>query len=184
KLYHIPLTQKLHISKNQLIIKGTQLSEGYLDVKDLLEIRGIKVTQTYLLNEIQDVYESQGIGIHDKHFEAIIKKMSDKVMIEDEGDTNLLMGEAVSKDAFIEENKRVVAKGGRPATGKTKILGITNSAIYTDSWLSAASFQNTTNVLTRSAIKGQIDYLYGLKENVIIGRLIPVKQELIEKYYQ
>lgn len=183
RFYQIPMTQKLHIKNGQLITKGTQLSEGYLDIKEVLEIRGIRSTQMYLLHEIQNVYESQGIGIHDKHFEVIIRKMSDKIIIDDEGDTNFLMGEAVNKDVFIEENKKIVAKGGKPASGKTKILGITNAAIFTDSWLSAASFQNTTNVLTRSAIKGQVDYLYGLKENVIIGRLIPVTEELIKKYY-
>jgi len=181
--YQIPMTQRLHIKNGSLITKGTQLSEGYLDIKEVLEVRGIRSTQMYLLHEIQNVYESQGIGIHDKHFEVIIRKMSDKIMIEDEGDTNFLMGEAVNKDVFLEENKKIVAKGGKPASGKTKILGITNASIFTDSWLSAASFQNTTSVLTRSAIKGQIDYLYGLKENVIIGRLIPVTAELIEKYY-
>jgi DNA-directed RNA polymerase subunit beta' len=183
KTYQIPTTQRLHVKNGQLTIKGTQLSEGYLDIKEVLEIKGIRATQMYLLNEIQNVYESQGIGIHDKHFEVIIRKMSDKIVIEDEGDTNFLTSEAVSKDVFIEENKKTVAKGGKPATGKTQIMGITKSSIYTDSWLSAASFQNTTNVLTRASIKGQVDHLYGLKENVIIGRLIPVKQELIEKYY-
>ena len=183
RYYQFPMTQKLHVRNGQLVTKGVQLSEGYLDIKEVLEIRGIRSTQMYLLHEIQSVYESQGIGIHDKHFEVIIRKMSDKIIIDDEGDTNFLMGEAVNKDVFIEENKKIVAKGGKPASGKTKILGITNAAIFTDSWLSAASFQNTTSVLTRSAIKGQIDYLYGLKENVIIGRLIPVTGELIEKYY-
>ncbi len=184
KFYQIPMTQRLHIKNGQLVTKGTQLSEGYLDIKEVLEIRGIRSTQMYLLHEIQNVYESQGIGIHDKHFEVIIRKMSDKIIIDDEGDTNFLMGEAVNKDVFIEENKKIVAKGGKPASGKTKILGITNASIFTDSWLSAASFQNTTNVLTRSAIKGQMDYLYGLKENVIIGRLIPVTEKLINKYYK
>lgn len=183
KYYQIPMTQRLHVRNNQLITKGTQLSEGYLDIKEVLEIRGIRSTQMYLLHEIQNVYESQGIGIHDKHFEVIIRKMSDKIIIEDEGDTHFLMGEAINKDVFIEENKKIVAKGGKPASGKTKILGITNASIFTDSWLSAASFQNTTSVLTRASIKGQVDYLYGLKENVIIGRLIPVTEELIKKYY-
>jgi len=184
RYYQIPMTQKLHVRHGQLITKGTQLSEGYLDIKEVLEIRGIRSTQMYLLHEIQNVYESQGIGIHDKHFEVIIRKMSDKIIIDDEGDTGFLMGEAVNKDVFVEENKKIVAKGGKPASGKAKILGITNASIFTDSWLSAASFQNTTNVLTRSAIKGQVDYLYGLKENVIIGRLIPVTEKLIEKYYK
>lgn len=183
KNYTIPMTQKLHVKNNQLVAKGTQLSSGYLDVKEVLEVRGLKDTQMYILNEVQNVYESQGIIIHDKHFETIIRKMSDKIIIEDEGDTSFLIGETVSRDVLIEENKKVVAKGGKPASGKTVIMGITNAAIYTDSWLSAASFQNTTSVLTRASIRGQVDRLYGLKENVIIGRLIPVNKELIEKYY-
>jgi len=109
--------------------------------------------------------------------------MSDKVIIEDEGDTALIKDEVVSKIRFEEENKKILVKGGKPATGKVSILGITRAAIHTDSWLSAASFEQTTNVLSNAAIKGQVDSLLGLKENVIIGRLIPVTAELIEKYY-
>ena len=159
------------------------MSEGYLDIDDILSIKGLRSAQIYLLDEIQDVYESQGIPIHDKHFEVIIRKMSDKVIVEDEGDTSLIKDEVVSKIRFGEENKRVLSKGERPATGKVSILGITRAAIHTDSWLSAASFEQTTGVLSAAAIKGQTDYLLGLKENVIIGRLIPVTEELIEKYY-
>src|SRR4030043_482021 len=113
----------------------------------------------YLLNEVQRVYESQGIIIHDKHFETIIRKMSDKVIIEDEGDTSFIKGEVVSKIRFEEENKKLLAQGGKPAVGKISILGITRAAIYTESWLSSASFEQTTNVLTNAAIKGQVDYL-------------------------
>jgi DNA-directed RNA polymerase subunit beta' len=179
----IPTSQKLRIKDGDLITKGTPLAEGYLDVNDILAIQGLRQAQLYLLNEIQKVYESQGIAIHDKHFEVIIRKMSDKVIIEDEGDTSFVKDEIVSKIRFEEENRKVLAKGQRPAVGKVSILGITRAAIYTDSWLSAASFEQTTNVLSNAAIKGQIDYLLGLKENVIIGRLIPVTKELIEKYY-
>ncbi len=109
--------------------------------------------------------------------------MSDKVIIDDEGDTSFIKDEVVSRIRFEEENKKVLAKGQKPATGKISILGITRAAIHTDSWLSSASFEQTTNVLSSAAIKGQIDYLLGLKENVIIGRLIPVNNELINKYY-
>lgn len=179
----IPMSQKLKIKDGDLIASGTPLSEGYLDVDDVLAIKGLRAAQIYLLDEIQKVYESQGIAIHDKHFEVLIRKMSDKVIIEDEGDTSFIKDEVVSKIRFEEENKRVLAKGGKPATGKISILGITRAAIYTDSWLSAASFEQTTNVLSNAAIKGQVDYLLGLKENVIIGRLIPVTSELIDKYY-
>lgn len=181
--YVIPMSQKLHVKEGELVTKGTQLSEGYLRLKEVLEIKGMRAAQQYLLNEVQAVYESQGIAINDKHFEVLIRKMSDKVVVEDEGDTEFLMGEMVNRDAFISKNKDVVAKGGKPATGKATIMGITRAAVQTDSWLSAASFQNTTTVLTTAAIQGQVDYLYGLKENVIIGRLIPVTGELINQYY-
>ncbi len=179
----IPMSQKLKVKDGELVAGGTPLSEGYLDVDDILTIKGLRSAQLYLLDEIQKVYESQGIGIHDKHFEVIIRKMSDKVIIDDEGDTSLIKDEVVSKIRFEEENKKILAQGGKPAVGKVSILGITRAAIYTDSWLSAASFEQTTNVLSSAAIKGQVDYLLGLKENVIIGRLIPVTQELIERYY-
>ncbi len=179
----IPLSQKLKIKDGELITTGTPLSEGYLDVDDILTIKGLRPAQLYLLDEIQRVYESQGIPIHDKHFEVIIRKMSDKVIIEDEGNTAFIRDEVVSRIRFEEENKKVLAQGGKPAVGKVSILGITRAAIYTDSWLSAASFEQTTNVLSSAAIKGQVDYLLGLKENVIIGRLIPVTEELIGKYY-
>ncbi|MCR4277175.1 MAG: DNA-directed RNA polymerase subunit beta', partial [Candidatus Roizmanbacteria bacterium] len=181
--FTIPKSQKLKIKDGDLISVGTAMSEGYLDIDDILAIKGLRSAQIYLLDEIQDVYESQGIAIHDKHFEVIIRKMSDKVIIEDEGDTSLIKDEVVSKIRFTEENKRVLSKGERPASGKVSILGITRAAIHTDSWLSAASFEQTTSVLSSAAIKGQTDYLLGLKENVIIGRLIPVTEELISKYY-
>ncbi|MBI3619565.1 DNA-directed RNA polymerase subunit beta' [Candidatus Roizmanbacteria bacterium] len=179
----IPLSQKLKVKDGEIIASGTPLSEGYLNVNDILAIRGLQAAQQYLVDEIQKVYESQGITIHDKHFEVIVRKMSDKVTIEDEGDTLFIKDEVVSKIRFEEENKKILAQGGKPAIGKISILGITRSAIYTDSWLSSASFEQTTNVLSSAAIKGQVDYLLGLKENVIIGRLIPVTKELIEKYY-
>ncbi len=181
--FSIPNTQKLRVKDGDLIPAGTQISEGYLNIKDVLGIKGLHYAQQYLLNEIQAVYESQGIGIHDKHFEVIIRKMSDKVIIEDEGDTSFTRNEVVSRVRFDEENKKALAIGGKPAVGKVTIFGITRAAIYTDSWLSAASFEQTTNVLSKAAIKGQVDYLLGLKENVIIGRLIPVTEALINKYY-
>jgi len=179
----IPISQNLKVKDGDLITRGTALSEGYLDINDILAIKGLHSAQIYLLNEIQKVYESQGIIIHDKHFEVTIRKMSEKVIIEDEGDTSLIKDEVVSKIRFEEENKKILAQGGKPAVGKISILGITKAAIYTDSWLSAASFEQTTGVLSTAAIKGQVDYLLGLKENVIIGRLIPVTKELIEQYY-
>lgn len=184
KEFLMPTSQKLKIEDGDLVPAGTSLSEGYLNVRDVLTIRGLNAAQQYLINEIQDVYESQGIAIHDKHFEVIVRKMSDKIIIEDEGDTTFSRDEVVSKIRFEEENKKILAQGGRPAAGKVSILGISRAAIYTDSWLSAASFEQTTTVLANAAIKGQVDYLLGLKENVIIGRLIPVYEQLIEKYYK
>lgn len=179
----IPTNRKLTVEDGQLIDAGHKLCEGYLDIQEVLTIRGLHEAQMYLLNEIQKVYESQGIAIHDKHFEVIIRKMSDKVIIDSEGDTKFIVGEVVSRYQFDRENKKVLAQGGRPAIGRISILGITRSAMYSDSWLSAASFQGTTNVLTQASLKGQVDNLVGLKENVIIGRLIPVTGDLLDKYF-
>ena len=148
-----------------------------MDIKEVLAIRGLRGAQRYLIDEIQRVYESQGIPINDKHFEVIVRKMSDKVRIETSGDTTLLPGELADKLVFEEENARVLAEGGEPATAQVIILGITRAALYTESWLSAASFQETTNILTDAALSGKEDHLVGLKENVIIGRLIPVSAE-------
>ena len=172
--YMIPLTSELKVKDGDLVGAGDQLSGGYLDVKEVLEIRGLRGAQKYLIAEVQRVYESQGIGIHDKHFEVIVRKMSDKVRIDSPGDTIMLPGELVDRATFTAENARVLAAGGEPATANIVLLGITRASLYTESWLSAASFQETTNVLTDAALAGKEDKLLGLKENVIIGRLIPV----------
>jgi len=175
--YTIPITSELKVKTGDLIGAGDQLSSGYLDVKEILEIRGLRGAQKYLITEVQRVYESQGIGIHDKHFEVIVRKMSDKVRIDSAGDTTMLPGELVDRASFTAENARVLAAGGEPATANIVLLGITRASLYTESWLSAASFQETTNVLTDAALAGKEDKLLGLKENVIIGRLIPVDAE-------
>ncbi len=175
--YIIPKTIPLAVEDGQIIEAGTPLAIGSLDIREILSIKGLKSAQEYLLNEIQKVYESQGIPIHDKHFEIIIRKMSDEVRIVTSGDTPLLPGELVEKATFEEENEKVLAAGGEPATAQQVILGITRRALFTESWLSAASFQQTTEVLTNSALLGKEDKLLGLKENVIIGRLIPVTPE-------
>jgi len=179
----LPTNRILKVKDGQLISSGYSLCEGYLNIKDVLAIKGLDEAQIYLLNEIQKVYESQGIAIHDKHFEVIIRKMSDKVIIDSEGDTKFIVGEVISRYQFDRENRKILVQGGRPAIGRISILGITQAATYSDSWLSAASFQGTTSVLTQASLKGQIDHLVGLKENVIIGRLIPVTEELLNKYY-
>ncbi|MBI5619725.1 DNA-directed RNA polymerase subunit beta' [Candidatus Gottesmanbacteria bacterium] len=175
--YVIPLTSELKVKDGDLVATGDQLSSGYLDIKQVLAVRGLRGAQKYLINEVQRVYESQGIQISDKHFEVIVRKMSEKVRIDTPGDTMLLPGELVDRTRFREENARVLAAGGEPATAQIIVLGITRGSLFTESWLSAASFQETTNVLTDAALAAKEDNLLGLKENVIIGRLIPVTAE-------
>lgn len=175
--YFIPSTNTLLVKDGQLVGAGTPLASGPLNVKEIVEIKGIKAAQEYLINEIQAVYESQGIPINDKHFEVIVRKMSDKIRVVKEGDTLFLPGELVSRIKFEEENNRVKAEGKQPAVGKEVILGLKQASLYTDSWLSAASFEETTNVLAEVSLENKEDKLLGLKENVIIGRLIPVTPE-------
>ncbi len=175
--YLVPLTSELRVKDGDLIASGDQLASGYLDLKEVLQIKGLRGAQQYLITEIQRVYESQGIQIADKHFEVIVRKMSDKVRVDTSGDTMLLPGELVDHSRFQGENARVLSEGGEPATGQIIVLGITRASLYTESWLSAASFQETTNVLTDAALAGKEDHLMGLKENVIIGRLIPVSAD-------
>ncbi|QQG47956.1 MAG: DNA-directed RNA polymerase subunit beta' [Candidatus Woesebacteria bacterium] len=175
--YIIPKTSKLGIEDAQLIAAGTQLASGFLDIKEILAIKGLKEAQEYLVNELQAVYESQGIPINDRHFEVIVRKMSDEVKVATSGNTSLLPGELVEKAKFEEENEKVLAEGGEPATARQVILGVTRRSLYTESWLSAASFEQTTDILAQAALEGKKDRLLGLKENVIIGRLIPVDPE-------
>jgi len=177
KTYTVSLTSTLKVKSGDLIPAGHQLASGGLNIQDVLEVRGLSSAQAYLVSEVQRVYESQGIPINDKHFEVIVKKMSSKVKIESPGDTPFLIGEVVEKTTFTRENAAVLAAGGEPATAQVIILGISRSALFTESWLSAASFEETSNVLTNAAISGKIDYLMGLKENVIIGRLIPTSKK-------
>ncbi|HWY79859.1 MAG TPA: hypothetical protein VNW29_05890, partial [Candidatus Sulfotelmatobacter sp.] len=172
--YFVPLSAALRVKDGDEITAGTPLAEGDLDPKEVLKIGGLLMVQRYLITEVQRVYESQGIGINDKHFEVIIRKMSDKIIVESVGDTSLIPGDFVTKARFEEINAEILSEGGEPATGRQVILGITKSALFSDSWLSAASFQETTKVLTEAALEGRVDKLLGLKENVIIGRLIPV----------
>ena len=168
---------ELKVKNEQLIEIGAQLASGFLDLKEVLRLRGLRGAQQYLLRELQNVYESQGIIIDDRHFEVIIRKMSDKVRIKDPGDTTFLIGEVVDRVRFEDENSKTIAAGGEPATAEVVLLGISQAAFHTDSWLSAASFENTSNVLTEAAVLGKVDHLIGLKENVIIGRLIPTSPE-------
>ncbi|MEK7534071.1 MAG: DNA-directed RNA polymerase subunit beta' [Patescibacteria group bacterium] len=173
--YFIPKTSKLSVMDGEEVRTGAQLAVGYLDPKEILRILGLTDAQRYIITEAQKVYESQGITINDKHFEVVLRKMSDKVVVETVGDTSLIPGAFVTKTKFGEINQDVISQGGEPSTARQTILGITKSALFSDSWLSAASFQETTKVLTEAALEGREDKLVGLKENVIIGRLIPVE---------
>lgn len=177
--FFIPLATEIMVKDEETISAGTQLAQGYLDPKDILKIRGIIDAQRYIISEAQKVYESQGIGINDKHFEVILRKMSDKVIVESVGDTALIPGDFITKVKFEEINAEVLSQGGEPATARQILLGITKSSLFSDSWLSAASFQETTKVLTEAVLQGQEDKLMGLKENVIIGRLIPVSSDIV-----
>ena len=177
KEYIIAKTLELAVEDGQLIDAGTPIAKGPLDVKDILSIKGLRAAQEYIVAEIQKVYESQGIPINDKHFEVIARKMSDEVRVVTTGDTPFLPGELTSRATFEEENEKVLAAGGEPSSAQQVVLGITRRALYTDSWLSAASFEQTTDILTEASLLGREDKLVGLKENVIIGRLIPVSKE-------
>lgn len=177
KVYTFPLDTKLSVENGQLIELGAPLTLGVIDPHDLLQVKGLLASQLYLVDQVQAVYESQGIPINDKHFEVITRKMGDKVQIEAPGDTDFLTGEVLERSRFVEANDAVIAAGGEPASAKVMLLGITRSSLFTSSWLSAASFQHTKNVLTDAAASGAVDYLEGLKENVIIGRLIPTSED-------
>ena len=161
----------------ELIAAGFPLATGPQNIQEVLRVRGMRESQIYLIQEIQAVYESQGIPISDKHFEVVVREMSSKVKIEESGDTSLIGGEIVDRFAFDQANDAVLAEGGEPATAMSVILGVTRAALHTHSWLSAASFEQTTNVLSEAALEGKEDPLFGLKENVIIGRLIPTNPE-------
>jgi DNA-directed RNA polymerase subunit beta' len=176
----VPATSQLQVTDGQKVPAGWQLTSGALDIDELVKIKGIKEAQDYLINQIQSIYESQGIQINDKHFEVIIRKMSDKMQITDPGDTNSLAGEMIDSLSLRMMNQKINARGDKPAKAKQTILGITRASLFTLSWLSAASFIETTRVLTQAAIEGAEDPLIGLKENVIIGRLIPTSPERAE----
>jgi DNA-directed RNA polymerase subunit beta' len=168
-----PRRTRLHVANDESIKAGKQLNEGSLYPHELLELRGRTETEVYLVKEVQEVYKSQGVDIHDKHIELIVRQMLKKVRVEQKGDSDLLPGQFVDRHEFKRINDKVIAGGGEPAQFTEIILGITKASLATDSFLSAASFQETTKVLTDAALEGKIDRLAGLKENVIIGKLIP-----------
>ncbi|MDI6809336.1 MAG: DNA-directed RNA polymerase subunit beta' [Candidatus Eisenbacteria bacterium] len=171
--YQIPQGRHLYVQDGDAVKAGERLTEGPINPHDILRIKGIKEVQEYLVNEIQEVYRLQGVRIDDKHIEVIVRQMLQKVRIDDPGDTSFLEGEQVDKIQLKEEQERVVSDGGQPASYDPLLLGITRASLTTEGWISAASFQETTRVLTEAAIHGGRDELRGLKENVIIGHLIP-----------
>jgi DNA-directed RNA polymerase subunit beta' len=173
KEYAIPHGTHISVQEGDAIKAGEPLMDGPLNPHDLLAVLGEKYTQAYLVNAIQEVYRLQGVNINDKHIEVIVRQMMRWVRVEDPGDTEFLLDEQVDRFRFRGENERVKEDEGRPAVGRPMLLGITKASLSTDSFISAASFQETTRVLTEAAISGRVDYLRGLKENVIMGRLIP-----------
>jgi DNA-directed RNA polymerase subunit beta' len=171
--YKVSRRARLRVMNDQEVAAGEALTEGSKDPDEILEVLGKRDVQLYLVNEVQSVYRSQGVPIHDKHIELIVRQMLRKVTVIEPGDTEFLPGELVEERAFAEANEKVVADGGEAATARPVLMGITKASLATESWLSAASFQETTRVLTEAAIRGKSDPLLGLKENVIIGKLIP-----------
>ena len=177
RVYDVNSQMNIRVSDGQQVMAGDALVEGPLELRDLLDIRGLEGLQQYMVDEVQEVYRSQGVSIHDKHIEVILRQMLRRVEVESAGDTELLPGDMVDKFRFQDHNNRVLAEGGEPATAKTMLLGVSKAALNTDSFLSKASFQETTKVLTMAAVASDRDWLRGLKENVIIGRLIPARLE-------
>ena len=171
--YQIPQGKHIYVHEGSVVRAGDRLTEGPINPHDILKIKGIEEVQEYLVNEIQEVYRLQGVRIDDKHIEVIVRQMLQKVRIEDPGNSSFLEGEHVDRIALREENERMLTEGQSPATFQPLLLGITKASLSTDSFISAASFQETTRVLTEAAVQGKVDFLRGLKENVIIGHLIP-----------
>ena len=164
---------KLRVEKGDMVVPGDKLTEGAISPKELLAVTDPITTQEYILKEVQNAYRSQGVEISDKHVEVIAKRMIDKIRVVDGGDTYLLPGSLVNFHEFTDGNKKIIIEGKRPATGVPVLFGITKASLETESFLSAASFQETTRILTDAAIRGKVDHLQGLKENVIVGKLIP-----------
>ena len=173
--YVIPAASELLVTEGDTIEPGEQLTAGPMNPQDILRIKGQAAVQRYLIDEVQRVYRSQGVAIHDKHIELIVRQMLRKVRVESPGDTELLPGELIDRVEYERMNNMILVEGGEPATASPVLLGVTRASLNTDSFLSAASFQETARVLTEAAVNGSVDHLNGLKENVIIGRLIPAR---------
>ncbi|TYB30808.1 MAG: DNA-directed RNA polymerase subunit beta', partial [Candidatus Mcinerneyibacterium aminivorans] len=173
KKYKIPLGKQILVNPEDIVKSGDRLTSGNVNPHDILKVKGLTSVQKYLLNEIQEVYRIQGVDINDKHIELVIRQMTRKVRITDPGDSYFMSKELVDRNRYMLENEKLVSEGKEPAGAKPVLLGITKASLNTDSFLSDASFQETTRVLTDAAIEGQVDHLEGLKENIIIGHLIP-----------
>ena len=173
KTYLIPYGSRIKITDGAVLEAGDVLTEGSVNPHDILKVKGVRAVQDYMLHEVQRVYRLEGVEINDKHIEVIVRQMLKKVRIEENGDTEFLPGDMVDVLDYEETNKAMEEQGKEPASGKQVLLGITKASLASDSFLSAASFQETTKVLTDAAIKGKIDHLVGVKENVIIGKPIP-----------
>jgi DNA-directed RNA polymerase subunit beta' len=171
--YLIPKGKHVSVQEGDLIQAGEALMDGSANPHDILSVSGVKELAKYLVNEVQEVYRLQGVKINDKHIEVIVRQMLRKVKIKDPGDTDYLIGDHVERQVFNERNQEIVAQGGKPAQAEPLLQGITKASLSTDSFISAASFQETTKVLTDASIAGDRDFLRGLKENVIMGRIIP-----------
>ena len=171
--YLIPRGKHIQVQDGDEIRAGEKLTEGAVSSHDILKVQGEKALQAFLVNEVQEVYRAQGVTINDKHIETIIRQMMRWVQITDVGDTPMIVEEKVDKHRFKEINAQTLKDGGAQATCEPQLLGITKAALTSESWISACSFQETTRVLTEAAMEGRVDYLRGLKENVILGRLIP-----------
>jgi DNA-directed RNA polymerase subunit beta' len=191
KDYETPFGSRLRVAVGDKVTPGQKISEGAIYPKDLLRFADLNSVQKYIIKEVQKVYQSNGVNVADKHIEVIVRQMTRKVLIVDGGDTDMLTGSRVDISVFTEKNAQVLLAGKTPAVAIPKLLGITKSSLETESFLSAASFQETTKVLTDAAIKGKTDVLHGLKENVITGKLIPAgrglmsvetKQQMLEEF--
>jgi len=182
--YSIPAAMPVRVQTGNQVKAGQQLTDGSINPQEMLRISGRDAVQQYLVDEVQRVYRSQGVNINDKHIEIIVHQMLDKVRIESSGDTELIPGELIDRFQYEDINAEVLAEGGEPTTAQTVLLGITRASLSTVSWLAAASFQETTRVLTDAAVKGAVDKLIGLKENVIIGRLIPAHSKAFEEAFR
>ncbi len=179
--YPIPAARTIAVTEGQKIQAGTAITSGQRDPQDVLRIQGREAVQLYLVKEVQRVYRNTGVYIHDKHIEVIVRQMLRRVKVDDPGDTDMLPSDLVDRFVYEDTNARVLAEGGEPATAQTVLLGVTKASLNTDSFLAAASFQETTRVLTEAAIEAQTDHLVGLKENVIIGKLIPAGSGIIQR---